>query len=107
MDAAMLNGKTAKEIREAIDPKTVHNRALQIFAVFDKKAVAFANPFFYHQKGQALRGFEDAVNDPQSPLSKHPEDFSLWHIGEWNDITGVITSLQTPVHVEEALSVKK
>lgn len=83
------------------------SQKLQIFAVYDKKSVAYANPFFYHQKGQALRAFEDAVNDPQSPLSKHPEDFSIFHIGQWDDATGVITPLPNPVPVEEALNVKK
>lgn len=80
---------------------------LQIFAVYDKKALAYNNPFYYHQKGQALRGFEDAINDTQSPFSKHPEDFSLFHLGEFNDTTGVITPLPNPVHVEEALNVLK
>lgn len=80
---------------------------LQIFAVYDKKAVAYANPFYYHQKGQALRAFQDAVCDPQSPLSKHPEDFSLFYLGDWNDTTGVIVPLTNPVPVEEALNVIK
>lgn len=80
---------------------------LKIFAVYDKKSVAYANPFYFHQKGQAIRAFEDAVNDPQSPLSKHPEDFAIFEIGEWNDTTGVITPLPNPVPVEEALNVIK
>jgi len=80
---------------------------LQMFAIFDKKALAYANPFYYHQKGQALRALEDSVNDPQSPLNKHPEDFTLFHIGEWDDRTGLVTPLANPQHVEEALAVKK
>lgn len=80
---------------------------LQIFSVYDKKAVAYGNPFYYHQKGQAIRGFEDAVNEPTSPFGKHPEDFALFHIGEWDDTTGVITPLKNPVPIEEALNVKK
>lgn len=80
---------------------------MQIFAVYDKKAVAYNLPFYYHQKGQAIRAFEDAVNDVQSPYHKHPEDFAIFHIGEWDDSTGVITPLKNPVPVEEALNVMK
>lgn len=80
---------------------------LQIFAVFDKKSIAYSSPTFFHQKGQAIRAFEDAVNDSQSIFHRHPEDFSLFHIGEWDDRSGVITPLQNPVHVEEALTLKQ
>lgn len=78
---------------------------LQMFAIYDKKAVAYNTPFYTHQKGQAIRSFQDAVNDPQCPFNKHPEDFSLFHVGEWNDTTGVVTPLPNPVPVEEALNV--
>lgn len=77
---------------------------IQIFSVYDKKAVAYNLPVFYHQKGQAIRAFQDAVTDPQSPFNKHPEDFSIFHVGEWNDTTGVITPLPNPVPLEEALN---
>lgn len=80
---------------------------MQIFSIYDKKAQAYMSPFYYHQKGQALRAFEDAVNDPQTPFTKHPEDFQLFHIGEWNDSTGKITPLSNPVPIEEALNVIK
>lgn len=99
---------TARQLRETATPEQMLNsRNLRIYSIYDKKAVAYTNPFYYHQKGQAIRGFEDAVNDLQSPLNKHPEDFQLFQIGEWNDTTGVITPLQNPVHVEDALNCVK
>lgn len=99
---------TAKQLRESATPELMaHSRSVRIFSVYDKKAAAYAHLSFYHQKGQAIRAFEDAVNDPQSPFNKHPEDFSLFHLGEWNDITGVITPLLNPVFVEEALNCVK
>lgn len=79
---------------------------MQIFSIYDKKAQAYANPFYYHQKGQAIRAFEDAVNDVQSPFFKHPEDFCLFLVGEWDDCTGTIKPLANPQPIEEALSVK-
>lgn len=80
---------------------------LQIFAVFDKKAIAYAYPTFAHQKGQAIRSFENAVNDDKTQFAHNPEDFSLWHLGEWDDVTGIITPLTAPQHIEEALTLKR
>ncbi|QXP08193.1 MAG: nonstructural protein [Arizlama microvirus] len=80
---------------------------LQIFALFDKKAIAFMPPFFYQQKGEALRAFSELANDGKSSPSKYPEDFSLFHLGEYDDQKGVISPKNPPVHVEEALTLKK
>lgn len=79
---------------------------LQIFSVFDKKAVAYLQPFYYQQKGQAIRAFEDSVNNPETAFNKHPEDFSLYLLGEFDDTTGEITS-KKPLHIDEALTLIK
>lgn len=82
-------------------------QTLKIFSIYDKKAVAYNQPYFFPQTGQALRAFADLVNDNTSPLCRHPEDFALFHIGEYNDNTGVITPVTpNPIHIEEALNVK-
>lgn len=77
---------------------------LKIFAMFDKKAQAFAQPFFFHHKAEALRALEDITTDPQSRINKHPADFSMHLIGEWDDRSGKITPLANPEFLEEALA---
>jgi len=77
-----------------------------MFSIFDKKASAYANPFFFAHKGQALRALEDVVADSQSQLYRHPEDFTLYHLGEFDDATGAIKPIVPPVFVEEALTIK-
>jgi len=79
---------------------------INIFAVFDKKAVSYLQPFYFTQKGQAIRSFEDAVNDPQTSFNKHPEDYSLFKLGEFDDQSGIIKSTN-PEFIEEALNLKK
>lgn len=64
---------------------------LKAFSVFDVKVDAFMPPFFQPTNGSALRHFADAVNDPQSQLSRHPEDYKLCCVGEFDDATGLIT----------------
>lgn len=80
---------------------------MKIFAILDKKAGAYMEPFFFPNKGLALRAFEEFVNSEKSTAFKYPADFSIWAIGEYDEKLGVITSLPKPEHVDEALNVLK
>lgn len=64
---------------------------IKLFAVFDSKAALFGQPFSDQQEGSAIRNFSDAVNDSSNPnnlWNKHPEDFSLFQIGEFDNNSG-------------------
>jgi hypothetical protein len=76
---------------------------LKIFACYDKKSQAYTTPNFFTHAGQCLRALEDLVNEknPNSMISSHPEDFSIWHLGEFDEISGEITPVK-PTHVQEA-----
>lgn len=59
------------------------------FAVRDTKAEAFTGtPVFVVARGLAVRGFSDAVNNPQSEMGQHPADFTLFEIGEFDQVSG-------------------
>lgn len=64
-----------------------------IYAVKDLAVQAYGQPFFVRAKGEALRSFQDEVNkrDGQSSIAQHPEDYELYYIGDWDDLTGEIT----------------
>lgn len=57
---------------------------LKCFAVFDVKAGAFLPPFFLPETPVAVRVFGDCVNDSQHQFGKHPEDYSLFLLGEFD-----------------------
>ena len=38
----------------------------------------------------ALRAFEDQVNNPESQIASHPEQFTLFRIGTYDDQTAEI-----------------
>lgn len=78
---------------------------LKVFSVRDAKAEAFLQPYFCPTKGQAIRGFTDAVNDSQHPMNKHPEDYALFEIGEFDDSNGSLTMHQQPIPLGLALEV--
>lgn len=73
-------------------------------AVFDLKLGAYAQPFFVPSFGVAERGFADEVQNPESMISKHPEDFILFHIGEWAPEEGRITPAG-PIEIARALPI--
>lgn len=66
---------------------------LLAFAVFDVQVGAFMAPFFSHAVGQAVRSFGDAVADPSSPMFKHPADYRLFRVGEFEDRRGMLEGL--------------
>lgn len=60
----------------------------QIFTIFDSATQAYMIPFFDLHEGSARRQFGDLVNDPEHPFSKHPDDYTLYFIGIYNEDTG-------------------
>ena len=64
---------------------------LKVYSVYDQAAKAFTQPFYLHNDGLAVRSFQDNVNHQDSQISKHPDQFTLFLIGEFNDVDGTIT----------------
>jgi len=64
---------------------------LRVFSVYDHKAKAYLPPFFMGEQGQAIRSFKDAVNSDGHQFCRHPEDYTLFEIGDFNDSTGELT----------------
>lgn len=69
---------------------------LEIFSVFDSKADAFINPFFLQHVAMATRAIVDAGTDPTSMFKKHPEDYTLFHLGQLDDHTAAFEMLLVP-----------
>lgn len=63
---------------------------LNIYAVYDKAIGAYMRPFCLTSDGQAVRGFTDETNNPETPVHAHPEDYALFRIGTFSDSDAVI-----------------
>lgn len=61
---------------------------MHIFTVYDSKAEYFGNPFFMQSVGEAIRGFQDVAVDMNTNIGRHPADFTLFHIGEFDNAYG-------------------
>jgi len=79
----------------------------EILSAYDSKAAVFCTPFFAPLVAIALRAFAGAVNKPGSTIYDHPEDFTLYHMGEFEDSTGEFTMKKQPVPLAVAASLKK
>ncbi|WNK12398.1 MAG: nonstructural protein [Microvirus sp.] len=79
-----------------------------IVSVRDAKADIFGRPFFVQTAGVAIRSFSDEVNreGTDNQFNTHPEDFSLYEIGLYDDIDGKIYPYDIPKLLIQADQVK-
>ena len=68
----------------------------QIFTVYDSKAEMFLTPFYQNTINQARRVFSDIINNHEHQFSKNPEDYTLFHIGEYEDNNATINTIDPP-----------
>lgn len=78
----------------------------KIYTVFDTKVGAYMTPWVSRSKGEAIRSITNELDNPNSILSKHPEDFVLFEIAEFDDQSAVVTPL-TPTACGVAIEFKK
>lgn len=74
----------------------------KIYSVKDAKAEVFNTPFYQSTHGEAERSFTRLVQDEKSIISQFPDDYDLYCLGEFDDRTGLIATLDTPLHVAKA-----
>lgn len=70
-----------------------------VLAVRDSAMDAFMNPFCAPAIGLASRSFVDEVNNPQSPMNSHPNDYVLFEVGVFDQDTGKLLPLEAPRQV--------
>lgn len=80
-----------------------------VLAVRDKATEAFGRPMFVLARGQGVRSFSDEVNRkaPDNSLNQHPEDYSLWELGSYDDSSAKFTLLPEPRKIADGLDVSK
>lgn len=77
---------------------------LQAVSIYDRKAKIYSQPVLVPHVAAAVRSFGDAVNTSGSEYNKHPEDYIIFHVGAFDDNTGVFTKLDQHVELANALA---
>lgn len=62
-----------------------------VFSVYDVKAGAYLPPFFARTRAVAIRSFCAAVRDVGHDFHKYAEDYSLFEIGAFDEMSGELT----------------
>lgn len=88
-------------------PKKEKTMKQKVLAVRDTKSETFLSPITVKTIGEAERGFKDEVNNPQSMMCKHPEDFGLYLLGEYDNLTGILIPESQPKHIASAINHKQ
>jgi hypothetical protein len=69
----------------------------KLFAIRDKNSEMFGQPMMHPNASVALRSFQDACNEKTSVLARHPKDFDLYCIGEYDVETGLLAAVDHTV----------
>jgi len=81
---------------------------MKIYSVYDSKGEFFDKPFIQRNAADAVRGFEMAVNgDHDSMIKRFPADYTLFEIGEWDDMTGTAVMHSAKINLGTGLQLQK
>ncbi len=67
-----------------------------MFSIYDSKVEAFLQPFFMQTRAAAIRAVTDTVANPEHLFAKHPEDYTLFYLGSFEDQKAVFDLEPTP-----------
>lgn len=78
-----------------------------LYTIYDVKAETYLFPLKLQNHAVALRELKRAVNDPQTQFFNHPEDFTLFFLGTFDDNTTWFELEDTKVPLATLLELKE
>lgn len=63
----------------------------------DEVATTYGTPITFDSVDYAVRSFGDLLRDSQTLPGKHPADFSLYQIAEYDDVSGELVPCERVV----------
>lgn len=77
------------------------------YAIFDKKALVFSQPFYCPNDSVAVRIVRGMVNGNGTAIAQSPEDFTLHYLGSFDDNKGVFNLPTETVVIGNAIQLKE
>lgn len=74
--------------------KNTINKA-KMYLLKDEKSNSYGYPFTAKTRGLCIRDIQDELAGGQRIWAKHPQDFSLFEIGDYDELTGQIELYET------------
>lgn len=75
---------------------------LKLFCIFDSKVGAFNKPFAARTNGEAIRMFESAVKAESGGMRGFENDFSLYEVASFDDISAMFDVPKAPNQIAVA-----
>ena len=77
-----------------------------MYTVFDSASASYDRPFVAPSDNAAIRSFSDIAVGDEHPIGKHPEDYSLYRIGAYDDNKAELepTDRECLITAEEAVA---
>lgn len=66
-------------------------RHLVICSIHDSASESYGRPFMVQARGEAVRLFGDLANDLDHPVGQHPDHYTLYVVGEFDQSSGVVS----------------
>lgn len=64
---------------------------LETFAIYDVAIKAFVQPFYMNSTSEAVRALQNEACNADSTIAKNPNDFTLYRLGTWDNISGMFS----------------
>jgi hypothetical protein len=71
----------------------------KVFTIWDEKVGAYLDPMTCVNKGEALRIMSEVLTNPEHKFSKFSQDFTLFEIGDYDEITGTLIPYKKGISV--------
>lgn len=78
-----------------------------VCAVFDQAVGQYLTPFFMRSKMEALRSFKTACNEEGHSFQTHPEDYTLFALGEFDPDDASFTAYLAPEKLGGAIELRE
>lgn len=75
------------------------------YSVYDAASATYGPKTLARTHAEALRSFQQAIDNEDHQFSRHAKDYTLFYVGTWDDQTGN-TASETNIGLGNALELK-
>lgn len=102
-----MSKSNVQEVNNELPAQAIHKpvEIRKMYAVWDQGAKFFGQVVWHRTTHEAIRTFTDAVNTPDTPFSRHPDQYVMYELGQMDFLTGSFEILPEPQSICRAIDV--
>ena len=78
-----------------------------VITTYDKKAHRYGELYCFNSKEEAIRAFGDGISQSGSQMNRHPEDYQLVHLADFDFVHGVVVGSSERVVLADGFDFRK